>query len=407
MLRADQIELAILNLLVDYNDSSGRTFRIPILQSWLMPTIGDTSDREVIDSLMFLFENDIIAIERYMGMVGYVSYELSHGTTYFYGPDIRCRAKQKARRRQQELARGNRHGIFISHISPEAPVALHLKKLLLASLSPAVPVFVSSDYDSIPSGEWYPAILKGLRNSTVVLSVLSPASLEKRWINFEAGFGMGAEAEVIPLVWGGLERGDIGMPLGQLQARALNDPKAMKALLDILATWCKVAANFDALTSFLGELPAIEAKVPTAELAVRLFRVGGTVRMSIQNMGTRQLELAEAELLMPQQLSANNNFQEYQPVRQPRYANHDGVKFVGNALTIHASNFLHLGVNPLTLFLTAQMGEYIIAGLGACLPPNLTDEQMRLPIHYAVQSKQLCVGPVLVPISEIPFREQS
>lgn len=406
MLRADQIELAILNLLIDYHEPGGPTFRIPMLQSWLKPVIGDASDREVIDSLMILFENDMIAIERYRGQAVYVPYELSEGTAYFYGPDIRCRARQKARRRQQELARGSRRGIFISHISPEAPVACHLKNLLLASLWPPVPVFVSSDYDSIPSGEWYPAILKGLRDSGVVISLLSPASLEKRWINFEAGFGIGEEAAVIPLVWGGLERGDIGMPLGQLQARDLSDPSAVRALLDILAAHCRVIAKLERLDAFMNDLPSVVARVPTTELAVKLFRDGAVVRISIQNLGTRQLELAEVELLVPQQLSANNSFQEYQPVRQARYAKDNGITFVGNALTIHASNVLHLGVNPLTPFLTAQMGEYVVAGLGAHLPPNLTEEQKRLPIRYTVQSRQLCVGPVSVPIGEIPLREE-
>ena len=49
------------------------------MQSWLMPTIGDTSDREVIDSLMTLFEDGIVAIERFMGQAGYVPYEIPFG----------------------------------------------------------------------------------------------------------------------------------------------------------------------------------------------------------------------------------------------------------------------------------------------------------------------------------------
>jgi hypothetical protein len=83
--------------------------------------------REVIDSLMTLFEDGIVAIERFMGQAGYVPYQLEEGTAYFCGPDIRYRAKPRARRRQQELSGGHRTGIFVSHFGPESPIALDLK----------------------------------------------------------------------------------------------------------------------------------------------------------------------------------------------------------------------------------------------------------------------------------------
>jgi hypothetical protein len=51
----------------------------------------------------------------------------------------------------------------------------------------------------------------------VVIVLLSPDSLERRWINFEAGVGVGAEATVIPVVMHGLVRGDVGHPLTSLQ----------------------------------------------------------------------------------------------------------------------------------------------------------------------------------------------
>jgi hypothetical protein len=185
------------------------------MQSWLTPTIGRTSDREVIDSPMMLFEDGIVAIERYMGQAGYVPYRLEEGTAYSYGPDIRCRAKPRATRRQQELSGGDRTGIFVSQFGPESPIALHLKELIRASFTPAIPVFVSSDYDSIPSGEWFRKILEGLRKSEAIICWLSPVSIERRRINFEAGFGFGAESKVIPVVWGKLNKSDIGTPLGQ------------------------------------------------------------------------------------------------------------------------------------------------------------------------------------------------
>ena len=409
VLRADRIELAILNLLVDYNDARGRTFRIPTMQSWLMPTIGDTSDREVIDSLMTLFEDGIVAIERFMGQAGYVPYQLEEGTAYFCGPDIRCRAKPRARRRQQELSGGNRTGIFVSHFGPESPIALHLKKFILASFTPAIPVFVSSDYDSIPSGEWFQKILEGLRKSEAIICLLSPVSIERRWINFEAGFGFGAESEVIPLVWGKLDKSAVGMPLGQLQARALGDPGDVKAMMKALATRCRLSFNESSLDAFVEALPAIEAKVPFAELAVRLFRSkGGVVQLSIQNMGTRQLDMVEAELLMPQQLNRDgaNWFNAWEPVTEHRrFKGANGINYVGIALTVHPANRSYLGIDPLRPIITPEMGEYVVPGIGIHLPPNLSPDELALPICYSVQSRQAHIGPEFLPISEIPFGE--
>jgi hypothetical protein len=100
----------------------------------------------------------------------------------------RCKPKPRARRRQQELAGNNRQAIFISHIGEERPLALRLQSFLEIALSPKPSVFVSSDYDSIRSGEeWYRAILDGVRRSQAVIALVSPESVKRPWINFEAG----------------------------------------------------------------------------------------------------------------------------------------------------------------------------------------------------------------------------
>src|SRR4051812_37129320 len=122
MLPADRLELAILNLLVGWSDPGGRTFGIPLLQSFLKPLLGDTDPREVIDALILLVDAEMIRIERYEGGI-FVPYDRRLGREYFYGPDVRCCALPRARRHQQELSRGNRYGIFISHISEERPLA--------------------------------------------------------------------------------------------------------------------------------------------------------------------------------------------------------------------------------------------------------------------------------------------
>jgi len=100
-----------------------------------------------------------------------------------------------------------KQGVFISHISEEQEAAHLLKFYLRRSLGEDLPVFVSSDYDSIAGGDiWFQTIIKGLNTAAVVIVLLSPASNDRRWINFEAGVGVGAGATVIPVVVHGQQR---------------------------------------------------------------------------------------------------------------------------------------------------------------------------------------------------------
>jgi hypothetical protein len=366
--------------------------------------IGAVADREIVETLIILAENELVFIDQYRGS-RFVPYDSNEGTAYFHGQQFRCRALPRARRRQQELARGNRHGVFISHIGGERPIALRIQRLLGEALAGGLPVFVSSDYKSILSGEpWYAAILSGLRRSEAIISLLSPSSIDRRWINFEAGIGMGQESKVMPVVWRGLQKADVEMPLGHLQVRDLHDRGDLKALLRDLATVCHTTLNETAIPPFLDDLPAIEASVPRQGLSASLFREGRRVRVAIQNTGTRVIELLEAEILIPETLSNNNNFQEYQPVLQRRYAKEGGVRYVGNCLTTSPSTFLYLGVSPLRPVLAPET-EYVPEYLGVNLPDILSAEDEALLIRCTVSAKQQVIGPITTPISKIPIRD--
>jgi hypothetical protein len=58
------------------------------------------------------------------------------------------------------------HGVLISHISEESPVALVLKKYLRIALGDDFPVFVSTDKTSIEPGQrWYDTVIQGLTSA--------------------------------------------------------------------------------------------------------------------------------------------------------------------------------------------------------------------------------------------------
>jgi hypothetical protein len=111
-----------------------------------------------------------------------------------------------------------------------------LKHFLHKAFGDDLPVFVSSDYDSIAGGDvWFQTIIIGLKCSAVVIVLLSPDSNDRRWINFEAGVGVGANATVIPVVVHSLERGEVGHPLTNLQIRSLGSIAETDALFGDVA----------------------------------------------------------------------------------------------------------------------------------------------------------------------------
>jgi hypothetical protein len=151
--------------------------------------------------------------------------------------------------------------VFISHISDERADAISLQKLLREAFGQDIKVFVSSDYQSIPGGKvWFMELLEALKSAPVVLVLLSQSSVEKRWINFEAGIGIGAENLVIPLTISGFSKGDVGHPLAELQARSLADVDDVEGVLR------DIAGNIDyALT-----------KVDVAAFVNTSFSAGGS-----------------------------------------------------------------------------------------------------------------------------------
>ena len=129
-----------------------------------------------------------------------------------------------------------KQGVFISHISEEQDAAHLLKYYLQKSLGEDLPVFVSSDFTSIQGGDlWFKTIMDALKASAVVIVLLSPESNDRRWINFEAGVGVGADATVIPVVIHCQKRSDVNHPLSNLHIRSLDSVADVYALFGDIA----------------------------------------------------------------------------------------------------------------------------------------------------------------------------
>ncbi|MBP9152935.1 MAG: toll/interleukin-1 receptor domain-containing protein [Flavobacteriales bacterium] len=130
----------------------------------------------------------------------------------------------------------NKPLIFISHINEEKEVALQLKELMRASFLGMIDVFVSADYASVSLGrKWLDEITNSLKTCSVEVVICSPVSIERQWINFEAGAGWVRDIPVIPLCHSGMEPAELPIPLKLLQAGGITEESVLNGLFRVVA----------------------------------------------------------------------------------------------------------------------------------------------------------------------------
>ena len=75
----------------------------------------------------------------------------------------------------------------------------------------------------------------------MLLSLLSPQSVSRPWINFEAGAAWMAKAKVIPVCFGGLSIASLPKPYSSLQAVDLETYEGSFYLVSSIASHLKLA----------------------------------------------------------------------------------------------------------------------------------------------------------------------
>jgi hypothetical protein len=119
--------------------------------------------------------------------------------------------------------------VFISFIHEQERVARAVQGLLRENLRQtpgmnAVEVFMSSDEWQVLAGEvWFDRILRELNAARVLVALMSPQSVSRPWVNFEAGAAWAAGKPVVPICFGGIERDNLPRPYSALQAINLPD----------------------------------------------------------------------------------------------------------------------------------------------------------------------------------------
>jgi TIR domain len=105
--------------------------------------------------------------------------------------------------------------IFVSHIHEEADAAEALTKYLRDY---GFESFLSSERWQIRAGDrWFDRITEELAQAKIVLLMLSKRSVDRPWINFEAGRPWSQKKITIPVCFGGLEPEAMPRPYSDLQ----------------------------------------------------------------------------------------------------------------------------------------------------------------------------------------------
>lgn len=188
---------------------------------------------------------------------------------------------------------------FISHVTEEADIAGRLKTALTQDFLGFLDVFVSSDSESIAAGEdWLRSIEKGLKESSILIVLCSPASVSRPWINFEAGAAWMRGIPLVPVCHAGLTPGDLPVPLSLRQGVALDEPDSLKRLYTRIADilQCKVPIrSFDELSRTLSKSSSAGAKPTPALTRDRAIRKRLIESLAEYRFKWRTLERLAAE----------------------------------------------------------------------------------------------------------------
>jgi len=126
--------------------------------------------------------------------------------------------------------------VFMSFIHEEELVAKHVHDFIHQILGQTIDTFISSDKNAIYAGEdWMERIFKELGTTKVLVSMLSPDSVTRPWINFEAGAATALKAKVIPVCIGGLTINQLPKPYSSLQAVEIDKHEGAYYLLSSIA----------------------------------------------------------------------------------------------------------------------------------------------------------------------------
>jgi len=109
--------------------------------------------------------------------------------------------------------------VFISFVHEEIEWAECVQSFIRLMFGSTAEPFMSSDKFQVYAGEkWLDRIMDELKGAKVVLLMLSENSVQRPWVNFEAGAAWTRNIVTIPICFGGLQKDNLPKPYSSLQA---------------------------------------------------------------------------------------------------------------------------------------------------------------------------------------------
>jgi hypothetical protein len=136
--------------------------------------------------------------------------------------------------------------LFLSHISCEANLADIVEDHVTRDFIGLVSVFVSTQASIVVGSKWLDELTIALNEANLHVVLSSPTSVERKWINFEAGAAHVRGLPIIPLCHSGLTAAQLPVPLSMYEGLMLSTESGFARLYRAIA---------DALGS---QLPAVD-----------------------------------------------------------------------------------------------------------------------------------------------------
>jgi hypothetical protein len=200
--------------------------------------------------------------------------------------------------------------VFVSHVGEEAEVAALLKKALKRDFPNLVNVFASSDTESIGAGEdWLVAIERALEECAMMIILCSPTSIDRPWINFEAGMAWMRRVPLVPLCHAGLTPRDLRMPLLLKHGVELGKPDGLRSLYERIAALLECPVPMPKFEDLVKEIARSSATgsgtVPTALGRERAIRKRMTDSLQNPRFLWRSLKMVAKEAAISEDLAAD------------------------------------------------------------------------------------------------------
>lgn len=126
---------------------------------------------------------------------------------------------------------------FLSYATQDKPHAEFLRSQIESLYPETIDVFLACDPRSLPPGQkWYEELLGYLRKIRVLFVLLSPSSIGRPWLLFEAGAAVALNVKIIPMRYHGLTPDLVPGPLAPFQSLDLSLIDDIVQMLKDLAT---------------------------------------------------------------------------------------------------------------------------------------------------------------------------